>query len=120
MGRDTVDARRPAARQWLKQNQHQRTDMIAQRKPTETRQTMRVEHRAAIKSIQSEADNIAGAARKLADMCGEVLTTGGRITVAAQANFLTGAMLRLVKDLGVLEHLQAHGVVQFKAPDTRR
>lgn len=69
-------------------------------------------HRTRLETMRGDADAIAGTALRLAQAIQEVLDTGGTVKVQPQINFLTGAVLRMVKDWGVVEQLQSYGVVQ--------
>lgn len=79
------------------------------RRPSETRLSMRAELRGAVGNVQKEAAGIAGAAAKIVAASQEALTDGGNISIQGQVAYLTGALARLMKDLGVVEHLQRHG-----------
>lgn len=85
-------------------------------KPSEGKLSLRAEHRTVIEHIGTEAERIAGAARLIADLAGEVLQNGGQLNIQQQLMFLTGALMRLQKDAGVLEHLQRHNAVQPTSP----
>jgi hypothetical protein len=89
-------------------------------RPSENRLSMRAEHKGAVTQIANEAAAIAGAAAKIVQASQQALSEGGTLSIQAQATFLTGAYLRLLKDLGVVEHLQKHGTQQKKRPDVRR
>lgn len=66
----------------------------------------RLEHRRRLDRVAEEAGNLAKAATLIEQMTQEVIAQGGQLTVSPQMSFLVGAMMRLTKDIGVIEHLQ--------------
>lgn len=66
----------------------------------------RLEHRRAVGRAAESAGQIVQAAQLIAHQAEEVLARGGRLEVAPQMAFLVGALMRLVKDVAVIEHLQ--------------
>lgn len=89
-------------------------------RPSENRLSMRAEHKGAVQNVANEAAAIAGAAAKIVQIVQQALAEGGSISIQTQVAFITGAQARLLKDLGVVEHLQRHGVQQKKLPNVRR
>ena len=69
-------------------------------------------HRSRLEAIATEAGGIADNASRIAAMAGEVLDTGGTLSVQPQVAYMVSALMRLVKDIGVLEQLQGEGVEQ--------
>lgn len=78
-------------------------------RPSETRLSMRAELQGSMRNVAQEAEGIARAAIKIANMIEETATKGGTVQIQPQVVYLTGAMARMMKDLGVVEHLQKHG-----------
>jgi hypothetical protein len=70
---------------------------------------MHAQHRIRLAQLQTEADNLAGAARKISDTIAETLARGGSVSIQPQIAFITGSMLRMMKDWGVIEQLQQQG-----------
>jgi len=66
----------------------------------------RLEHRRAVGCVAEVAGQLAQNAEIIASAAEKVLATGGRLEVAPQMHFLVGALMRLVKDIAVVEHLQ--------------
>lgn len=83
-------------------------------RPSEGRLSMRAEHKTALQHVASEAAAIAGAAGRIVVTAQEALERGGDVSIQSQVQFLTGAYARLIKDLGVVEHLQKHGAARPK------
>jgi len=81
-------------------------------RPSENRLSMRAEHKASLGNVATEAAAIAGAAAKIVQSAHEALANGGAIQIQPQIAFLNGSLARLIKDWGVVEHLQKHGVRQ--------
>ena len=59
---------------------------------------------------------MSGTTLKVAQAINQVLEHGGTVNVQPQMSFMTGAYARMLKDLGVVEYLQAQGVTQRKPP----
>lgn len=78
-------------------------------RPSEIRLTMKAELNGAMNNVLTEAEGIAGAATKIAQKIQEIRQQGGLLNIQPQIMYLTGAMARMMKDLGVAEHLQKHG-----------
>lgn len=78
-------------------------------RPSEIRLTMKAELNGAMNNVLTEAEGIAGAATKIAQKIQEIRDRGGMLNIQPQIMYLTGAMARMMKDLGVVEHLQKHG-----------
>jgi ribosomal protein S1 len=89
-------------------------------RPSEVRQSMRAEHESAVRNVEKEAEAIAGNAQRIAMAIREALDSGGIVQVQPQVAFITGSLMRLVKDLGVAEHLQKHGVAAQRRALVRR
>jgi hypothetical protein len=85
-------------------------------RPSENRLSMRAEHKGAIQNVANEAAAIAGAAAKIVQAAQAALVEGGTLSIQSQSAFIAGAYLRLIKDLGVIEHLQRHGTQQRRQP----
>lgn len=84
-------------------------------RPSETRLSMKAELNGAMTNVLNECEAIAGAATKIAQKIEETRNTGGMLNIQPQIMFLTGAMARMLKDLGVAEHLQKHGTRVVRA-----
>jgi len=69
-------------------------------------------HRRRLEHIVRDAAALAAAARKIAEAAAETIAGGGQLQVQPQINALTGAHARLLKDWGVIEHLQLIGTRQ--------
>lgn len=69
-------------------------------------------HKARLEQVVAEAENLGGAAYRIAQMATEVLHRGGRLQADPQLSFIVGALMRLTKDVGVISQLQAEGVGQ--------
>jgi hypothetical protein len=72
----------------------------------ERRQQLRGEHRRQLSIIASAAADIAECARRIAQAAEEAIETSGSLNMQPQMAFLTGALIRLVKDWGSVEHMQ--------------
>jgi hypothetical protein len=72
----------------------------------ERRQQLRGEHRRQLGTIGHGAASIADCAQRIAHAADEAISTGDILSVQSQINFLTGAFARLLKDWGVVEHMQ--------------
>jgi len=66
----------------------------------------RLEYRRRLARIEEEAGQPAKAATLIEQSTQETIAQGGLLKVGPQMAFLTGALMRLTKDIGVLEHLQ--------------
>lgn len=84
-------------------------------RPSETRLTMKTELNAAMDHVVAEAEGIAGAATKIVQKIEEVRQQGGVLNIQPQIMYLTGAMARMLKDIGVAEHLNKHGIRVVRA-----
>lgn len=74
-------------------------------------------HRKRLQDLQAEVIALSGNANKIAQAINQILSEGGKLGVAPQIAFLTGAIARIHKDFGVIEYLQAtQGVEQNKCP----
>lgn len=82
-------------------------------------EVMRAQHRKRLEQVRDEVTGLAGTAAKMASAINEVLSQGGTVNLQPQLNFITGAHARLLKDIGVVEHLQHMGVAQKPAPKMR-
>jgi len=80
---------------------------------------MQALHRARLEAIRNDAISLAGTTAKIAEAISQVLDKGGMAHVQPQMAFFTGTYARMMKDWGVIEHLQAQGASQRKAPLTR-
>lgn len=60
--------------------------------------------------LKEHAAQLTGAFVQLQNMIEEVLGQGGTLQAQDKLNYITGAVLRLQKDVGVIEFLQAQGV----------
>lgn len=69
-------------------------------------------HRSRLAQIEAEASATAGALQRIALAAQEVLARGGQLQIQPQMAYATGSILRMVKDWGVVESLQADGVAQ--------
>lgn len=78
-------------------------------RPTETKLTMRAELEGAIRNTERGTEEIIGAASKILQLIAQNREQGGTLVIQPQIMFLTGAVLRMMKDVGVVEHLQRHG-----------
>lgn len=73
-------------------------------------------HRTLLERIEEEAHRVTHNGALIASQIEELKIKGGKLDIQAQMNFLTGAHMRMMKDLGAIEHLQKRGVVQKPAP----
>ena len=71
--------------------------------------SMRAEHVTALGYVAEEAAKIAAAATRIVQSVQETNTRSGVLAIQPQVQFLAGTQTRLLKDWGVIEHLQAHG-----------
>lgn len=71
---------------------------------------MHAQHRTRLAQMQTEAEQLAGNARMIADAIAETLATGGKLSIQPQMAFMTGTLMRMAKDWGVVEQLQHQGV----------
>lgn len=67
-------------------------------------------HRKRVSQVEADAAALAGTMQRVASAAQEVLTNGGTLQVQQQFAFATGALARLLKDMGVIEQLQSDGV----------
>ncbi len=63
-----------------------------------------------VEAVRREAQNVSGTAKLIANLCAEVLESGGAPELQKHVAFLTGALARMQKDLGVIEHFGSEGV----------
>ena len=77
------------------------------------------DHRRALEQIRDAAISVAGTAAKIAEAANEVLDKGGTLNVQPQLAFITGAHARMLKDQGVVEHLQKRGTSQKRRTPPR-
>ena len=75
----------------------------------ESRQQLKTAHREKLSMLANDAASVAECARRVALACAEAAHNHGHVNVATQMHFLTGALLRMVKDVAVIEHLQKFG-----------
>lgn len=68
-------------------------------------------YRTRIEQLQKSAAECAGTMQLIAHRLQEVLDKGGSASIAPQMHFLTSTLMRMQKDLGVVEHLQANGAM---------
>ena len=66
-------------------------------------------HRRKVESLARDAEEAAGTLRLIANRLAETLERGGAASIQPQMAFLFGALARMQKDWGVVEHLQAQG-----------
>lgn len=76
-------------------------------------------HRARIETIRNEAIALGGTVSKIAAALTQALEKGGAANIQPQIAYLTGAHARMLKDWGVVEQLQQHGVTQRKPPQVQ-
>lgn len=89
-------------------------------RPPQSHAAIQAELATALKHALEEAEGIAGNASLIAHAIAEAQANGGQISVQNQINYLTGAFARLLKDLGVVEHLQKHGAAAQRRALLRR
>jgi hypothetical protein len=75
---------------------------------------MQVLARKRMEALHEEADQLAGAARKLQLMLLQSLDSGQTVSVQPQVNYLTGSLARIQKDWGVVEMLAQQGFTHKK------
>lgn len=80
----------------------------------ENTHSRRLERHRRLGRIAEAANQLAHAATLVMHRAEEADAQGGRLVAAEQMNFLVGAMMRLVKDVGVVEHLQSLDVAEGK------
>lgn len=90
------------------------------RQAVQSHAAIAAELQTALKNSLGEAEGIAFNATLIANAIAEAQANGGQIQVQGQINYLTGAMARLLKDLGVVEHLQRHGAAAQRRALLRR
>lgn len=71
-------------------------------------------HRKRLQAIRDDAMSVSGTTLKIAQAINQLLENGGILNAQPQIAFLTGAYARILKDIGVIEHLQSQGVIQKK------
>lgn len=69
--------------------------------------SLRIQRRTRLRAIAREAEAAAQTAHKLHQAALEAESTGSNLDVQHYVAFLTGALARVQKDWGVVEHLQA-------------
>lgn len=67
-----------------------------------------------LEGIRDEAIALASAAARISQAAQQSLERGGILSIQPQVAFVTGAQARMMKDWGVVEHLQGQGVVLKK------
>jgi hypothetical protein len=72
----------------------------------ERRQQLRADHKRKVTVVATEAANIADCAQRVANAADEARESGDHLNIQPQIGYLTGALARLIKDWGVVEHLQ--------------
>ena len=72
----------------------------------ERRQQLRADHKRKVTVVATEAANIADCAQRVAAAADEARENGNLLSIQPQIGYLTGALARLIKDWGVVEHLQ--------------
>ena len=92
-------------------------NMMTVDKPGEA--SMQSDHRKRVLQIREDAVSLAGTAHKIVEAANQVLEQGGFFSIQGQMAFITGAHARMMKDIGVVEHLQNKGVSQKKRPPTK-
>lgn len=75
------------------------------------RQSIRADLTDRLRHIAQDAEAFAACAEKLGQMAEEAAKNGTAVILQPQVQFLTGALARLQKDWGVVEHLQRHGAL---------
>lgn len=69
--------------------------------------SIRIQRRTRIRAIAREAEAMAQTAHKLHQAALEAERVGGSLDIQHYIAFITGAHARVLKDWGVVEHLQA-------------
>jgi hypothetical protein len=72
-------------------------------------------HRRRIEAIHRDSEELAGVMRLIHQRADTVLKVGGRLDAQKQMNYALGAVARILKDWGVVEHLQEQ-LIEQKAP----
>jgi hypothetical protein len=67
-------------------------------------------HEKRLRTVRENASQLAGTARQIELMIDEVLGRGGILNAQAQVAYIVGAVMRMQKDLGVIEQLQQYGI----------
>jgi hypothetical protein len=67
-----------------------------------------------MKTLSAEANALSATATRMVQIIDEALSKGENVSVQPQMMFLTGALMRMTKDLGVVEHLQQLGFTPRK------
>ena len=80
---------------------------------------MQANHRKRIEQIRDDMISLAGTAAKVADVTRQVLEKGGTVNIQPQMSFITSAYARMMKDVGVIEFLQAQGMVVKRPTPTK-
>jgi len=76
--------------------------------------TVQAQHRKRLEQIRDDSIGVAGTAAKISQAMVQALEQGGTVNIQPQIQFLTGAYARILKDFGVVEHLQYLGATQKK------
>jgi len=74
----------------------------------ERRHQLKSAHHEKLASLAQDALSVAEAAKRVAQAAAEAAHEHHHLNVATQMHFLTGALMRMVKDVGVIEHLQKY------------
>lgn len=69
--------------------------------------TLRIQRRNRLRAIQREAEGLAQTSARIAGACAQAEALSERLDIQPQVQFLVGALARVQKDWGVVEHLQA-------------
>jgi hypothetical protein len=67
-------------------------------------------HHKRLRTVRDNASQLSGAARQIELAIDEVLARGGILNAQAQIAYMVGSIMRMQKDLGVIEQLQQYGI----------
>lgn len=81
----------------------------------ENTHSRRIERHRRLRRIATEAGSLAHAASLIMHRADEIEAGGGRLEISEQVSFLVGAIMRLTKDFGVVEHLERLDIIEGKA-----
>lgn len=96
------------------------------KRPPDSTVTLARDYNGTIDHLVVEAANVASAATRIVQMANQARHAAAAnqsdvvLSVTQQILFLTGAMHRLMKDVGVVEHMQARGARTRRRPGDRQ
>lgn len=87
------------------------TVRLAHKKPPlqHTSGGMQEDYRHLLAHLRNDIEASAQTAAKMVQAIDEAMEVGSTVSLQPQVNFLTGALFRMAKDWGVIEHMQSRG-----------